>query len=154
MLDHDLADLYQVDTKRLKEAVRRNIGRFPEDFMFELTQEEFESLRTQFASSKKGRGGTRYLPMGFTEQGIAMLSGVLNSEIAVKVNIEIIRIFIKMRELLLSHKDILVQIEKIEKKLTKHDQDIVMIFNCLKQLLNPSQPPRRRIGFRSAYEKE
>jgi hypothetical protein len=114
MLDHDLASLYQVDTKRLKEAVRRNIDRFPEDFMFELTKEEFESLRTQFASSKK-RGGSRYLPMGFTEQGIAMLSGVLNSEIAIKVNIRIIRIFIKMRESLLLHKDILLQIEKIEK---------------------------------------
>jgi hypothetical protein len=154
MIDNDLADLYDIETKRLKEAVRRNINRFPEDFMFELTQKEYESLRSQIATSKTGRGGARYLPMAFTEQGVAMLSSVLNSETAIRVNIQIIRVFTKMRELLLTHKDILLQLEKMEKKLTGHDEDIALIFEYLKKLLNPAQTPRNKVGFRRKDEKE
>jgi phage regulator Rha-like protein len=154
MIDSDLAGLYGVETKRLKEAVRRNADRFPADFMFELTSEELESLRTQIASSKSGRGGLRYLPMAFTEQGVSMLSSVLNSKTAIQVNIQIIRVFTKMRELLFIHKDIMLQLQKLEKKVASHDEDIAMIFKCLKELLNPPQPPRRRIGFRRINEAE
>lgn len=153
MIDTDLAELYGVETKRLKEAVRRNIVRFPEDFMFELTLAESESLRTQFATLKTGRGKhAKYKPFAFTEQGVSMLSGVLKSETAVRVHIQIIRVFAKMRELLLTHKDILLQLEKIEKKLSGHDEDIKLIFQYLKQLLNPPQPPRRKIGFKRKNE--
>jgi hypothetical protein len=154
MLDQDLAELYGIETKRLKEAVRRNINRFPEDFMFELSHAELESLRTQFATTKNSRGGTRYPPMAFTEQGVAMLSSILNSETAIRVNIRIIRVFTKMRELVLMHKDILLQLEKIENKLANHDGDITLIFGYLKKLLNPPQQPRRKIGFRRKDEKE
>ena len=154
MIDRGLAVLYDADTKRLKEAVRRNIGRFPEDFMFELTVSELESLRSQIATSKTGRGGTRYLPMAFTEQGVAMLSSVLKSETAIRVNIQIIRVFTKMREILFTHKDILLQLEKIEKRLTGHDEDLALVFKYLKQLLNPPQPPRQKIGFKRKDEEE
>ena len=154
MLDSDLAELYGTETKVLKQAVKRNIDRFPDDFIFELTQKEFESLRSQIVTSKKGRGGARYLPLAFTEQGVSMLSGVLNSETAVRVHIQIIRVFAKMRQLLLTHKDILLQLQKIEKNLTGHDEDIQLIFQYLKQLLNPPQPPRRKIGFKRKEEEE
>ena len=154
MLDSDLAELYGTETKVLKQAVKRNRNRFPDDFIFELTQEEFESLRSQIVTSNKGRGGARYLPLAFTEQGVSMLSGVLNSETDVRVHIQIIRVFAKMRQLLLTHKDILLQLQKIEKNLTGHDEDIQLIFQYLKQLLNPPQPPRRKIGFRRKDEKE
>ena len=110
MLDEDLAELYDVETKQLKRQVRRNMDRFPEDFMFELTREEFENLRCQIGSSSWG--GARYIPMAFTEQGVAMLSSVLNSSRAIKVNIQIIRIFTRMRELLLTNKDILLRSEE------------------------------------------
>ena len=152
MLDSDLAALYGTETKAIKQAVKRNIDRFPGDFMFEITMEELKSLRSQIVTSKTGRGGARYLPMAFTEQGVSMLSGVLNSETAIRVHIQIIRVFAKMRELLLTHKDILLQLEKIEKKLSKHDEDIQLIFQYLKQLLNPQQPPLRKIGFRRKNE--
>ena len=159
MLDNDLAELYSVETKRLKEAVRRNISRFPFDFMFEISKHEFDSLRSQFATSNKSRGGTRYLPFAFTEQGVAMpacpvgrLSTVLKSETAIQMNIQIIRVFTKMREMLSAHKDILQQMEKIEKRITGHDEDIETIFQYLKKLLNPPQSPRPRIGFKRRNE--
>ena len=149
MLDKDLAELYGVTTGNLNLAVKRNKKRFPADFIFQLTKEEYETLILQNAISKsKGRGGTRKLPFAFTEQGVSMLSGVLNSGIAIQVHIQIIRVFAKMREMLFTHKDILLQLEKIEKKLTGHDEDIAIIFQYLKKLLNPPQPPRTRIGFR------
>lgn len=149
MLDRDLAELYGVETKRFKEAVRRNSNRFPEDFMFELDPQEYKSLRTQIASLETGRGKyTKYSPFAFTEQGVAMLSSVLNSETAIRVNIQIIRVFTKMRELLFSNKDILLKLQKIESRLDGHDQDIVFVFEHLKQLLNPPQPPRKKIGFK------
>jgi len=146
MLDRDLSELYGVETKRLKEAVRRNIERFPEDFMFELREGELENLRSQFASSSWG--GSRYLPMAFTEQGVAMLSSVLNSTQAIEGNIRIIRIFTKMREVLSTHKDILLKLEQLERKVNKHDDDIQLIFKALKQLFNPPTPPRRKIGYK------
>jgi len=115
MLDRDLAELYRVETKRLKEAVRRNITRFPDDFMFEMIPEELENWRTQFAISNSEKMGLRRPPFCFTEQGVAMLSSVLNSERAIRVNIQIIRVFTRMREMIMTHKDILLQLEKIEK---------------------------------------
>jgi hypothetical protein len=150
MLDEDLAELYQVETKRLNEQVRRNIARFPKDFMFRLTRKEFENLKSQIATSSWG--GRRKLPLAFSEQGVSMLSGVLNSETAIRVHVQIIRVFAKMKELLLTHKDILLQLEKIEKKLSGHDEDIQLIFQYLKKLLNPPQSPPRKIGFRRKGE--
>jgi hypothetical protein len=141
--------LYGVETKRLKEAVRRNISRFPEDFMFEMTSEELENWRTQFATSNSEKMGLRRPPFCFTEQGVAMLSSVLNSETAILVNIHVIRVFTKMREMLLTHKDILLQLEKMEKKLSEHDEDIQLIFKYLKQLLTPPEHLlRQKIGFK------
>ena len=149
MIDHDLAKLYQVEKKRLNEQVSRNKERFPGDFMFQLNKEEFQNLKSQIATSSWG--GLRKLPYAFTEQGVAMLSGILNSQTAIRVNIQIIRVFTKMRELLMTNKDILLQLEKVEKKLTKHDDEIILIFQYLKKLLKPPQTPRERIGFRKEY---
>jgi len=152
MLDKDLAELYGVDTKQLKRQVRRNAKRFPVDFFFQLTKEEVSGLRSQIGTSS--RGGTRYLPFAFTEQGVAMLSTVLNSERAIMVNIEIIRIFIRMRKLIASNKEILHKLEKIETKLGGYDEDISLIFEQLKRMLNPLQPARKRIGFRRRGEND
>jgi len=153
MLDRDLADLYGIKPIRLREQVKRNISRFPANFMFQLNEEEVESMVSHFAiPSKKHLGG--YLPYAFTEHGVLMLANVLKTEIAMQVSIRLIEIFVKMRELLLSHKDILLQLEKIEKKLTRHDDDIALIFEYLKQLLNPPQTPRRKIGFKSNDDEE
>src|SRR5258706_6847511 len=151
MLDRDLDGLYAVETRRLKEAVRRNIDRFPEDFMFEMTPEELENWRTQFATSNSEKMGLRHPPFCFTEQGVAMLSAILTSVTAILVSIQIIRVFTKMREMLLTHKDILLQLEKIEKKLAGHDEDITLVFRYLK-LLNPPEPPKQKIGFRRQDE--
>ncbi|TRZ73096.1 MAG: ORF6N domain-containing protein [Bacteroidetes bacterium] len=152
MIDRDLAELYGVETKRLKEAVRRNIERFPEDFMFELTDDEFQIWRTQFATSKSDKIGLRYAPFCFTEQGVTMLSCVLNSQRAIDTNIRIIRVFTKMREMLLTHKDILYKLEQFEKQVVKNSEDIQLIFKALKQLLNPPLEPRRQIGFKRNQE--
>lgn len=123
--------------------------------MFQLSDEEFKDLILQIAiSNKSNRGGTLKRPFVFTEQGVAMLSSVLHSETAIHVNIQIIRVFTKMRQLMLTHKDILLQLEKIEKKLNEHDESIILIFKYLKQLLNPPVPPRSRIGFRRKDERE
>lgn len=129
MIDRDLADLYGVETKVLKQAVRRNINRFPSDFLFEMNKTEFEDWRSQNVTSKEDRQGLRYAPFCFTEQGVTMLSCVLNSERAIAVNIQIIRVFTKMREMLLTHKDILLKLEQIEKKIAGHDEDITLIFS-------------------------
>lgn len=146
MLDTDLALLYQVENKQLKRQVRRNIDRFPDDFMFELTSSEFENLRSQFGTTSWG--GSRYMPMAFTEQGVSMLSGVLNSPVAIQVHIQIIRIFTRMRELLMTNKDIFLKLEKMEKDVKENKQDIAMIFKALKQLLEQPKPKRRVIGFK------
>ena len=146
MLDRDLAELYGVETRRLNEQVKRNKDRFPKDFMFQLSSKEFENLISQFATSSWG--GIRKLPFAFTEQGVAMLSSVLNSAVAIQVNIQIIRIFTKMREMLLTNKDILLKLEKLEKDITTNKQDIANIFEALKQLLTPPAEKRIRIGFK------
>ena len=155
MLDYDLAELYGVETRALKQAVKRNINRFPADFMFELTKAEHDNLRSQNVISSWG--GTRYLPMAFTEHGVLMLSSVLKSDRAIEMSIQIVRIFNKMRELLLTHKDILLKLEKMEILLTHHDQDIAVIFDYLKKLLNDdkkkvNQESRRRIGYKKDEE--
>jgi len=146
MLDADLAELYAVENKQLKRQVRRNIDRFPDDFMFVLTQSELENLRSQFDSSSWG--GTRYPPMAFTEQGVAMLSSVLNSAVSIQVNIQIIRIFTKMRELLLTNKDILLKLEKMEKKVGNNSDKIEVIFKAIKKLLTKTVEPRKPIGYK------
>lgn len=148
MIDRDLAELYGVETRALKQAVRRNIARFPEDFMFEMDKTELENWRSQNVTSKEDRQGLRYAPFCFTEQGVTMLSCILNSERAIAVNIQIIRIFTRMREMLLTHKDILLKLEQLEKKVTGHDEDIRLIFQYLKELLSPPAQPRAKIGFR------
>ena len=151
MLDRDLAELYGVQAIRLREQVKRNIDRFPKNFMFQLTQKEVESMVSQNAiPSKKHLGGS--LPFAFTEHGVLMLASVLKSEKAMQVSIRVIEIFVKMREMLSAHKDILLQLQKMEKKLTAHDEDIQLIFEYLKQLLNPPQEPRPAIGFKRGDE--
>ena len=149
MLDFDLAEMYQTETKRLKEAVRRNISRFPKDFMFELTKEEFESLRTQFATSK--RGGTRYFPFAFTEQGVAMLSSVLNSPKAINVNIAIMRAFVFMRQYALTHKDLTDKLKELEAKYNKQFKDVYEAINYLlqKDKQEVKHKGRKRIGFKT-----
>ncbi len=149
MLDKDLALLYNVTTGNLNKAVKRNIGRFPEDFMFQLNEEEFQDLIFQTGISNQGRGGTRKRPYAFSEQGVAMLSGVLNSEIAIQVHIRILRIFTKLREILLTHQDILLKLERLENTVTMNSNEIQTIFAALKQLLvTDQQKNRRRIGFK------
>lgn len=132
MLDTDLSELYGVETKRLNEQVKRNIDRFPADFMFLLTRQEFENLKSQIATSSWG--GRRTLPFAFTEHGVLMLSSVLNSERAIKVNIQIMRIYTRIRQMLLANKEILQRLDKLEQKLTEHDGQIMVIFEYLKQL--------------------
>ena len=149
MLDIDLAELYQVDTGRLNEQVKRNADRFPEDFMFQLTNAEWESLRSQFAISKKGKGGRRYAPFAFTEHGVLMLSSVLNSERAIQVNIQIMRIYSKLKGMIMDHKDILLKLEKLEGKVSKHEENFKVVFEYLRELLNPKTEPMRKIGFKT-----
>jgi hypothetical protein len=146
MLDRDLAELYGVETKVLNQSVSRNIKRFPEDFMFQLTLKEFENLKSQFVTSSWG--GVRKLPFVFTEQGVAMLSSVLNSERAIQVNIQIMRLYTRMRSLLLNHKDLLLKIEKIESKISSHDEHIKILFDYLKNLLQEEDKPRKQVGFK------
>lgn len=149
MIDFDLAGLYEIETKRLKEAVRRNIERFPEDFMFELTKEEWENLRTQFATSSWG--GRRYIPYAFTEQGVAMLSSVLNSDKAIKVNIAIIRAFIALRQFALNYKEVADKLKQIE---TKYDKQFKDVYEALNYLVDEKKEEvdyksRKRIGFKA-----
>jgi len=138
MLDKELSELYGVSTKRLKEQVRRNLKRFPGDFMLELTWEEAVSLRSQIATLKRG-AHIKYLPYAFTEQGVAMLSSVLNSDRAIEINIQIMRVFTKLREMMISHKDLARKIEDLERKFQEkfeeHDKKIILIFNAIKELL-------------------
>ncbi len=147
-LDNDLAELYGVDTKRLNEQVRRNITRFPDDFMFQLTEDESGSLRSQIATLKSGRGAHRkYFPYAFTEQGVAMLSSVLKSERAVQVNIAIMRAFVQMRELAASNRELAHKIDDLEKKHAQHDQQFVAVFDAIQQMVEPAEGKKRKIGF-------
>ena len=169
MLDRDLAALYEVETKRLTEAVKRNIKRFPQDFMFQLTKEEFDSLRfqietlkdtgtslrSQIATSKKGRGGTRYLPYAFTKQGVAMLSGILNSDKAINMNIAIMRAFVAVRRILIKGNDLKLQLQAIKDHLGEHDAQLNQIYDAMENLLDEKAAQktweeRKRIGFKIA----
>jgi len=147
MLDSDLADLYGVETKVLKRAVRRNRDRFPEDFMFQLNNQEVIRLRCQNGTSKTGRGGSRYLPYAFTEQGVAMLSGVLTSSRAIKVNVEIMRAFVRLRQVLATHRELARKLEELESHLRNHDEQIQTIFDAIRQLMTRPEPDRKKIGF-------
>lgn len=150
MLDSELAELYQVKTKRLNEQVKRNSERFPSDFMFQLSDLQWENLKSQIATSSWG--GRRTLPYVFTEQGVAMLSSVLNSKVAIDVNIQIIRVFTKMREMLLTHKDLLIEMEEIRKKVGGQDEKIELIFNYLRQFVREQETQRAPIGFKRKNE--
>jgi ORF6N domain len=161
MLDRDLADMYGVETLQLKRQVRRNLERFPKDFMFEMDKQELQNWRSQFGTSNEERMGLRYSPFCFTEQGVAMLSSILNSKTAIEVNIQIIRIFTRIREVLLTHKDVLLKLEHLEKSMLKqnertdkHENEIRVIFNALKQLLNPKKRPMKPIGFKLSTAKK
>ena len=147
MLDSDLAVLYRVETKVLLQAIKRNIERFPTDFMFQLDEQEYEILRSQIVTSSWG--GRRYLPYAFTEQGIAMLSTVLNSKRAINVNIQIMRTFTKLREMIESNKDLKRKIEDMEKK---YDKQFQIVFEAIKQLVEPVERPKRKVGFYVANE--
>jgi len=148
MLDEDLADLYGVETKRLIEQVKRNLERFPDDFMF---QDEAAALRSQIATSNKGRGGRRYAPYVFTEQGVAMLSSVMRSKTAIAVNIEIMRAFVELRRIAGSYAALQVRLEGLERemagRLDQHDEQLKQVFRALHQLIAPPEKPRRKVGF-------
>jgi len=153
ILDADLATLYGVDTRTLVQAVKRNLARFPQDFMFRLSAKEFERLISQFVisnqrspASKSTRGGRRSSPYAFTEQGVAMLSSVLRSERAVLVNIEIMRAFVRLRQMLASHADLARKLETLE---NKYDAQFKVVFDAIRRLMVPPAPPRRQMGFRS-----
>jgi ORF6N domain len=145
MLDADLAELYRVPTKSLNLAVKRNADRFPEDFTFQLTDDEVAGLRFHFETSKRGRGGRRYLPYAFTEQGVAMLSSVLRSSRAVQVNIAIMRTFVRLREMLLSNADLARKLADLE---NKYDAQFKVVFDAIRELMLPPVPPKPRIGFK------
>ncbi len=156
LIDHDLAELYGVETKKLKQAVKRNSERFPSDFMFQLTTDEFKNLRSQIVTSslpgqRAGWGGRRYLPLAFTEQGVAMLSSVLNSERAVHVNIAIMRAFVQMRKFLQSSDALAKKLNELEKetqkKFAKQQEEIKLIFDAIKELMIEKEKPKRKIGF-------
>ncbi len=151
MLDEDLAELYGVTTKRLNEQVKRNLGRFPDEFMFQLTFQELTGLRSQIATSKQpGRGGRRHLPYVFTGHGVAMLSSVLNSERAIQVNIAIIKTFVRLRQMLASHVELARQLTALEKK---YDAQFKVVFDAIRQLMEPPPLKRRAIGFQTGVKK-
>lgn len=146
MLDKDLAELYGVSTKRLNEQVKRNKYRFPEDFMFQLTKEEAEYSRSQIATLKQGQN-IKYLPYAFTEQGVAMLSSVLNSKRAILANIQIMRTFTKLKEIIASNKELSHKLNQLENRVDKHDSEIRSIFEAIRQLMLPPDNPKKKIGF-------
>ena len=147
MLDRDLAELYGVETKVLNQAIKRNIDRFPSDFMFELSNNEFANWRSQFVTSNSDKMGLRWKPFAFTENGIAMLSSVLNSKRAIHVNIQITRTFTKLRQILSTHKKVAAKLDRIEQKVVNHDSEIKGIFDVLRKLLSQPDKPKRKIGF-------
>ena len=159
MIDRDLAEMYGVNTGQLKRQVKRNAERFPEDFMFEMSKQEFENWRSQIGISNADKMGLRYAPFCSTEQGVAMLSSVLNSKTAIEVNIMIIRVFTRMRGILFTHKDILLKLEHVERKmlnqdsrLNKHEKEMQAIFTALKELLGSPASRNRKIGFKRKDE--
>ncbi|MFC3364334.1 ORF6N domain-containing protein [Pedobacter fastidiosus] len=148
MLDSDLAELYGVETRILNQAIKRNIERFPEDFMFQLSKEEWNSLISQIVTSKKGRGGIRKLPFAFTEHGVLMLSSVLNSQQAIQVNIQIVKIFTRLRQWLTENGELKYEIEDIKRKLNNQDKNIELVFSYLDQLMEKKIEPRKQIGYK------
>ena len=146
LLDSDLAELYRVDTGQLKRQVRRNLDRFPDDFMFELTKEEYDSLRCQFGTLKRGKH-SKYLPFAFTEQGVAMLSSVLNSKQAILVNVTIMRAFVNMRELLLNNVKMAEKLREIEDRIDTQEMNTIIIMDKLRTLTNPTKKIPIKIGF-------
>lgn len=150
ILDSDLAELYGVEAKVLNQAVRRNHERFPEDFMFQLTHEEFASLRSQIVTSNSSRGGRRYAPLVFTEQGVAMLSGLLNSERAIAVNITIMRTFVRLRQLIATHADLARKLAQLE---SRYDEQFKAVFDAIRELMSPAEPRRKReMGFHTGID--
>ncbi len=151
MLDRDLAELYDVETRRLNESVKRNANRFPEDFMFKMTAVELEIWMSQFAISNSEKMGLRNLPFCFTEQGVAMLSSVLNSERAIKVNIQIIRIFTRMKKIFMDNTDLRLEIEKIKNKLNNHGKNIELVFEYLDELIDKKENPKphKEVGYKA-----
>jgi phage regulator Rha-like protein len=151
MLDADLAEVYQVETKNLNRAVKRNIERFPEDFMFQLTEEEFENLRCQFVTSSSNYGGRRYLPYVFTEHGAVMLASVLKSKTAIEASLQVVRAFVRLRTILAEHKELAAQIEKLERKMgvkfDEHDEQIKILFAAINRLIQPPKVKSKSIGF-------
>ena len=147
MLDTDLAALYGVEAKQLKRAVKRNIDRFPKDFMFELTKDECQSLRSQFGTLKRG-AHSKYRSMAFTEQGVAMLSGVLRSQTAIQVNIQIMRVYVKMRNLITKYEELLAKVEAIEENALEQNEHIIKIYEVIKELVEPAYKNRKPIGYR------
>ena len=148
LLDADLAKIYGVTTKKLNQAVRRNIARFPEDFMFQLSAPEAALLRSQSVTSKKGRGGRRYLPFVFAEHGAVMLSSVLNSPVAIQASLLIARAFVRLREMLSAHKELARRLDELEQRVEGHDVRIVTLVEEVRRLIAPPEEPRRKIGFR------
>ncbi len=148
MIDRDLASLYKVPTGRLNEQVKRNKGRFPEDFMFQLTKKEYENWISQIAISNSEKMGLRRRPYAFTEHGVAMLASVLNSDKAIKISIHIIKAFVKLRNVISAHKELAYKLKELERKTEKHDTEIHAIFEAIRQLMKPPEQPKRRIGFR------
>ena len=150
MIDRDLADLYGIETKVFNQAVKRNLDRFPIDFMFQLTENEHYSLRSQIVTSNVGRGGVRYLPMAFTEYGVLMLSSVLNSPRAIQVNIQIMRTFARIRQMLADNTELRLEFEEIKKEINNHDKNIEILFRYIDELLEKKENPEERdmIGFK------
>ena len=148
MLDRDLAELYGVTTAYLKRQVRRNIERFPKDLMFELSAKEFENWRSQFGISKSDKMGLRYNPFAFTEHGTLILSSVLNSKRAIRVNLQIIRVFIKLREIVSLHKELAYELRRLENKYEKHDKQIYAIFEQIREFLTFKEKSKKQIGFK------
>jgi len=147
LIDRYLAELYGVETKQLKRAVRRHINRFPKDFMFQLTREEYQSLRSQFGTLKRG-AHSKYPPMAFTEQGVAMLSSVLNSSRAIEVNITIMRAFVQLRRMTDSHAELALKLADLERHIKGHDEQIQTIFEAIRQLMAPpDKKGKKKIGF-------
>ncbi|CAN5611999.1 ORF6N domain-containing protein [soil metagenome] len=147
MLDSDLSAIYQVQTKVLNQAVKRNLHRFPEDFMFQLAENEAKSLRSQFVTSNKGRGGRRYLPYVFTEHGAVMLATVLNSPTAIEASIKVVRAFVHFRTIVMLHKDLAERIEELEQVVDKHDEKFKVVSHLLGQILGDKKREKRQIGF-------
>jgi phage regulator Rha-like protein len=151
MLDSDLAEIYGVETKALNQAVKRNASRFPVDFMFQLTAKEAESLRSQIVTSNEGRGGRRYLPYAFSEHGALMLANVLNSERAAQTSVQVVRAFVRLRQLLASNTELARKLDAMEKK---YDAQFKVVFDAIRQLMSPPAKPRREIGFHVKYDED